>query len=242
MRRPLALASLALASLGGVGAAQVTLTGVEPGATANGIVANGVGEVRVRPSRAVVYFTVETSAESGVLAASENGVRRTKVLDTLAVMGYPATEVPTYAYAAGPAMDVPMRQPGPTTPRFTSKAGLQVTVSPLARLEDVVHAILWVGDTQIQYVAYEADDQEARARAIEAAVTQAQRDAEAMARAAGGRLGPLLQLTTLPDFVGWNASRAMLLERAISMRGPTLVPSDMAVRVIVQGRWEFRPR
>lgn len=239
--RVLLVLLLAVGLAPGAAAGQVAFT-AEAASDAPGIYATGVGEMPVSPTRAVVFFTVETGAASGVLAASENAVRRKRLLDTLTAMGYRAADIPTYAYAVGPTADAPMRPPGPAAERFTGRVGLQVVVSPVSRLEDVIHAILWVNDTQIQMVSFEADDPDARNRAIEAAVAQAQRDAEAMAHAAGGRLGPLLQLSTFPDFTGWASSRAIALERAVSMRGPTLVPSDVAVRVTVHGRWEFRPR
>jgi hypothetical protein len=66
-------------------------------------------------------------------------------------------------------------------------------------------------------------------------LTAAREDADALAKAAGGRLGPLRMVTTTPEVPAVAAREAM----AMSMLpgGVPAVRRDVLVYVVVQARW-----
>ena len=83
--------------------------------------------------------------------------------------------------------------------------------------------------------------------AIAVAAAQAQRDADELARAAGGSLGRLLSMSSTPinSMQGYFPSDTYFSTIAEGMGGmayPTMInPRDMSVSVSVFGRWEFVP-
>jgi uncharacterized protein YggE len=124
----------------------------------------------------------------------------------------------------------------PSGDRYVARSGLQVVVHDLDRLNEVIGAALWAGAREIPQVRFEVSDRSAaHASAIELAEAQARRDAEALARTAGARLGKRRLLWITPFF-----DPAQGLQQGL-FRGAAipLVPSDVVVRVSVQARWDL---
>src|SRR5215469_12403017 len=77
---------------------------------------------------------------------------------------------------------------------------MQIETDRLERLGAYMDAGLGAGATGVSMVSFSAkNSDEARRRALVQAVSQARTDAETVARAGGGSLGPLLLLTTAPQ-------------------------------------------
>jgi hypothetical protein len=94
----------------------------------------------------------------------------------------------------------------------------------------------------VQFWATDADS--ARRAALSAAVTQAREDADAMARAAGGTLGQLLELSstaTMPTPRPLPMARAMVA--GVASSPPTdIEPGILTTNADVSGRWQFTPK
>jgi uncharacterized protein len=87
-------------------------------------------------------------------------------------------------------------------------------------------------------VMFESDrEREGRRMALEKALTAAREDATALARAAGGRLGRLLEATTQPRF--GPMATAEFGNAAVRAGNAALPPQDVVVTVVVQARWEL---
>lgn len=88
----------------------------------------------------------------------------------------------------------------------------------------------------IRFLPRDADA--ARAQALDLAFAQARRDAEALARAAGGRLGALMWVST-------DGGVTTLYETVtVSGRGATstsIPPAEVRVPASVQTQWRFEP-
>ena len=114
---------------------------------------------------------------------------------------------------------------------------------------DAARAALAAGATSISSVQFSSPStDEARRQAITLAVSQAQKDADALARAAGGSLGRLLTMssTGLGPSPGYYPIDSYSVAASDMMAGgavyPTMInPRDMTVAVSVFGRWEFIP-
>ena len=204
--------------------------------------AMGVGEVSVSPTRAVAFIAItsgDTSASGAVLA---NGERRAKVVEALAAAGFDESQVVLWGYGSGPA--TPRGRPVGTGPAvgFEAKSGVRVVVEPVNRLDEVVVAALLAGAEGTPLVQFEAPDSEdAHRDATKIAVANARVTAEAMAEAAGGRLGALRHLTTIPDY-GNVIGTSRLFAGGIPGQGVQLIPSSLSVTVQVQASWVFVPR
>ena len=125
---------------------------------------------------------------------------------------------------------------------MAARWGLRVVVDRLDRLDAVLGAAAQAGVEGTPLVLLEnTRGGQARITATEQAVAQARQQAEAMARAAGGRLGPLISLTSMSNFDGSDPSNRFFMAGGFE-RGASLVPSNVAVRASVQATWRFIPR
>lgn len=123
---------------------------------------------------------------------------------------------------------------------MAARWGVRVVVERIDRLDAVLGALAAAGIESTPHVSLEADGtDDARRRATEQAVAEARREAEAMARAAGGRLGELLNLTSMSELVPSMSGDTRFFFGQGFERGATLSPSDARIRVAVHGVWRF---
>jgi uncharacterized protein YggE len=215
------------------------------------ITASGRGEVAITPDRATVLVTVESRAASAAAAAADNSQKMKLVLQALRGAGLAQADITTSIYAVGQdprSLRVP---PGTGMPNFPVEFLARNTVrASVRRADDVgkaIDAALGAGATSIASVQFSsATTEEARGNALAMAVTQAQRDANILAKASGGTLGRLLSMSSSgsPLMAGGYASDIYVsAERELASSAfPTMINSrDLTVAVSVFGRWEFIP-
>jgi uncharacterized protein YggE len=218
------------------------------------ITAAGRGEVAVTPDRAAILVSVESRAASAAAAASANASKMTAVFQALRGAGLTQADITTSGYSVGQdprtmRMGMPFgAPPGPAVPvEFLARNTVRAIVRRLDDTGKVIDAALAAGATSIASVQFSSPSaDEARRSALATAVAQAQRDAEVLARAAGGTLGRLLSMSSgspggsaVSYSTDTNFSYAI---EAASMAYPTMInPRDVSVSVSVFGRWEFIP-
>jgi uncharacterized protein YggE len=220
------------------------------------ITASGRGEVAITPDRATVLVSVESRAPTAAAAASENSTKMSAVLDALRRSGLGQSEVTTSTYTVGQdprTMRVTTGMPEvPTLPiEFLARNTVRASVRRVDDVGKVIDAALAAGATSIASVQFSSPTtDDARRSAITMAVSQARKDAEALASAAGGTLGRLLSVSSTPSgpFTTSYASDTYFpIDQSIVAGGsaafyPTMVnPRDLTVSVSVFGRWEFMP-
>ena len=214
-----------------------------PSDTVPVITASGSGEVRVAPSRAIVYAAVAGRDTSQAAATASAISARDRVSTALTQLGIRRDAVTLWGVGLGADMPVgPMRMPpqGGEPAGSAARFGIRVVVDPISRLDAVLAALARAGVESLPYVRLEAGDETAAVReATQRAVSQARVQAESMARAAGVRLGELRSLSTLPAFNEAMAETRFFYP-GFQERGATLAPSDVTVRVVVQGTWQIR--
>lgn len=244
MRVSVGCAIAVLAALSPVSGQLVSTVGLTPLARTDTAAVNvvGLGEVRVPPTRAVVFVEVVSEDASAGGAAVANSTARSRVVEALAEIGFGEEQVSSWGFGAGraiPRTRVPA--PGQPTPpeTFQARAGLRVVVDPASRVEEVVSAVLGAGAEGIPLVQFESGPvEEAQREAARLALRNARTSAEALAEAAGGRLGELRQLSVLPNYDGLVASSRFFTSGLIN-QGVQLIPSDVSVKVQVQASWAF---
>jgi uncharacterized protein len=199
----------------------------------------GTGQRRIAPDRANVHLIVESRAGLAAAAASQNSRAVQAVLDTLrrAALDSSAT---TFSYHVGVDYDRQPMTAGEQRPlRYVARTVLRVRLTRLENVGRVIDAGLAKGATGVEGVYFEASaaEQERRSALAEAGVA-ARRDAEALAQAMGGTLGPLLSIST----AGATDPRRINMMETRLAGGTAITPGEMVIAAAVITRWQFNPR
>lgn len=204
------------------------------------ITTRGTGQVTLAPDHAQLQLGVEVIDSTASLAASRHADVLRAVIDTLLDMGFARESLPTVGYTVVPHYEFTRdsrHQVG-----YEASTTVRLTIWELARIGEIIEAALDAGGTTIRFVRFHSSALgAARDSAVAMAVAEARHDAEVLARAAGGTLGPLRELTTE---AGSQPLTFRAAERAAfeSQRAVVITPQDVVVVVSVVGRWQFLPR
>ncbi len=206
----------------------------------NQIVVTAQGVVEVTPDRARVTLGVETDAKTAQEAAQQNAATQARIIEAVRRAGIPAASIRTTGYNVAP------RQQYIPETRTWRVDGYQVTnlvvvvVEPVAKAGEVIDAALEAGANRVAGLTFEVKDATApREQAIEQAVARARREAEIAARAAGGELSGLLELTLNSYDESPRPMMEMVAMRADAAQTP-ISEGTQAVTVSVTTRWEFQ--
>jgi uncharacterized protein YggE len=233
VRHATALSTLLLPAAFLLGSGATLRAQVAPGPrAASEILTSGDGEATLTPDRALLRVGMQTNAKTAADASARNAAKVEAVIAALRKLGYRTDSLRTVGFGVTPNYDY---EGGRRLVDYQASATIAVTVHRLDRLGSTLDAVLEAGASDISGIAFESDrEQEGRAVALERALRKARGDAAAIARAAGGRLGRLLEVSTQPQM------RPMMAQ-AMEMRASNVVlpPQDVVVNVFVQARWEF---
>jgi uncharacterized protein YggE len=209
------------------------------------IVTTGTARVEVSPDRAELLLAVETRGATGALAGEENARVVTAILDSLRRgFGLTDRDLATQGYSLQPQM-VYERDKAPRVEGYRAVNMIRVRADQIAQVGGMIDAALKKGATNIAGLQFTVRDTErVRREALAAAVAQARGDAEAMAAAAGGRLGALIELVNgEPEFF-----RPQRMEMAMAARGDMVSAAPTPIQVgeqevvaRVNARWVFEP-
>jgi uncharacterized protein len=201
------------------------------------VVVTGRGEVTLAPDEATVVLAMETHAGSAAAAGAQNAQRIRAIRDALVRLGIPADSIATIGYSVSPDY-----QGGRDRPNgYIAANTLRVKTRRVDQLGEIVDAALAAGANRVGYVQFGSSrTAEARRAALAQAIAEARLDAEAMARAGGGALGPLLELNTVNLARGDVpvALQGVRIRGAASAETP-ITPTDINVQVSVTARWSF---
>lgn len=205
------------------------------------IIASGQGEARATPDRATIYIGVETQAATAAEASADNARRTRAVLDTLRATGLASGQLSTENYSVRPDMAFVNGQ-SPRITGYTVSNEVRATVPSIARVGAIIDAALAKGANQVSRLDMESSQADsARHVAIANAVTAARADAEAMARAAGGHLGALLELSSNAS-PGPRPMYSMVAGGVARGGAPTPIEAgEQTITATVSARWTFVP-
>jgi uncharacterized protein YggE len=235
---------LAVASIASGASAQ---TGPIPNANAPEISTMARGDVNLLADRAYVNFSIETRNASASEAGRMNSQRTVTLIDALKNAGVAQSDIVTSGYS----VEQDYESDGKRSPRpvgFVVRNSIRVTLAKVENVGRIIDAGLAGGAMQVSVLQLgPADTNDARRRALALAVEAARRDAEAMATAAGGSLGRLIQLTsyTAPTQMARELAYNQIVVTGAATggyNGPTPFSArEITISATAQGRWEFIP-
>jgi uncharacterized protein YggE len=236
-RRWMLLAMLPLlSSLSSAAGAQAPAPAVPQVPQVAQVIATGAGEMQASPDLAVIRIAVETTGTEAARAGQDNAARMSSLRQALEKAGIPAQDIATTGYSIRSELRGQERPPKERGSSFVARNGIRVTVRALDRVGATIDAALAGGANQVDDVAFRlSDDRTLRQKALALAVERARSQAQAMAAAAGGRLGPLIELSSL---AGRGEGPQMFAARAAAT---PIGPGDIVVVEQVVARWRFIP-
>lgn len=161
------------------------------------VVVSASEEVDVAPDRAHLSVSVETRGRTSQLASQDNAKIAAAILESLQRAGIAAAQIRTIGLTVNPEYRYPEGGGRPTVVGYQARNSVEVEIRNLSRVGSVVDATLAAGATNISGPSFTlANPDSARREALATAVRRAQADAEVMARAAGQKLGTVLELTS----------------------------------------------
>jgi uncharacterized protein YggE len=203
----------------------------------------GTGEAQVTPDRARLSIGVQTQAPTAADASARNARLQRAVIDTLRALGLRSEQIRTTGYNVFPeqTFDQPARRT-----RITGYNVQNTVVVELPRIDQVgpaLDAVLAKGANLVSSLQFYSSDAAAvQRRAIQDAIQQARSDADAMATAAGGRLGELLELSTGVGGRPQPMYEVQMASRAARDAAPTPISEgQQTVTAMVSARWRFVP-
>lgn len=197
------------------------------------VIASGQGLVRISPNTVRVRLGLTLHGDTASSVSRVASEKIAAVSEALAVID-PDMESPSIStYRVYPGR----RLEGMTfVTEYHVRASIEVVLHDLPRFREAVEAALGAGASSLESVQFEAAQRDsARRNALALAVEDARANAETMAKAYGGDLGPALEIS--------NAGYSGLSYRDGGFVGSSImedfadVPKDIEVRAWVTTRW-----
>lgn len=199
------------------------------------IVVTGTGSVAVDPDRARVLFSIESRAANPAEAADSTARIQAATVEALRGAGVEAGGVTSVGYSVSP--DWRHDEHGNRElAGYVATSSVLLQTSSLDRVGGLIDVALSAGVTGVRSVMFEASDVDAaRRQALAAATEQARLDAEAIARAAGGRLGRLVEITLDKP----EAEPGVVVRRYYTPPSTQLEPGQQFVTATIIAAWRF---
>ena len=210
--------------------------------TLAGVSVTATGEDQVTPDRAKLSIGVQTQAATAAAASTRNAQLQRAVFDTLRALGLAADQLTTSGYNVYPEQvyDQPTRRTRITG--YNVQNTIVVDLRKIEQVGPVLDAVLSKGANLVSSLQFYSSQAEAsRRRALAKAVENARADAEAMARASGGTLGELVELSS-GLIERPRPMMEMAMARAASADAPTPISEGtQTISATVSARWRFVP-
>lgn len=209
------------------------------------LMASGQGETKVTPDRARLEVSVQTRAATAADAGAQNAKKQQSVLDALRKVGFTSEQLSTVNYNLFPEMQYDKNGQSPRVVAYNATNTVRIDIRDVGMIGKAIDASLEAGANMISSLSfYSSNTDAARRSALASAVARARSDAEAMASAAGGSVGALMELGTsdfAPPIIYNRANMAGDMAGKMAVATP-IEPGEQTVTAIVVARWAFVPR
>jgi uncharacterized protein YggE len=222
-------------------AAQQAGAGPMPMRRAPEISTSATGEARYTPDRATISFGVQTRAATAAQASADNAVKQRAVIEAIRAKGIASEQITTVDYSLNAEQEY-NPQAGDKGPRVTGYVAtntVRVEVRKVDQVGVLIDAAIAKGANEVSSLDFHSSAPDSLRRvALADAYRQAFADATALARAAGGQLGDLVELST-----GGATSPpgpVMMAESFAKTRATTPIANgEQSMNVGLMARWMF---
>jgi len=189
------LAALALALVALAGCGQTAATTTTTGAAANTVTASGAGAAQAVPDTAEMSFGVSTTSPNAKTALEQASRSAEQIASAVKKQGVAGEDIQTQDVSVYPQTTDQNGKQAITG--YQASLSVRVNVRDISKLGEVISAANAAGANDISGPSFTvADPAPARAKAIDEAVADARKSAEAMAKAAGKSVGDVLSMSS----------------------------------------------
>ncbi len=191
MKKTLLIVSISMIAILALTACANTPVAVSTAPQVRTINANGTGEVYLVPDVAYINIGVRVDADEVSQALSKNNIQANEISQALQALGVEQKDIQTSNFNVYPMMDYGID--GQVTRRyFVVENTVYVTVRDLSNLGNLLDAVVRSGANTINGISFDVLDKvAAEAQARDTAIKNAKTEAEAIAKAAGVKLGEI---------------------------------------------------
>jgi hypothetical protein len=222
-------------------AASGVLEAQSPAPVTPQILTSAMADVELKPDRAALTFTVESRGATAARAGAETARKQRAVLDTLRALGISADQMQTVSIEITPEYVYPGENQPPKIAGYVARNSVRVDILKIDQTGILIDAGLSKEATGVGSLVFSSSKEgDARRQALEQAVGKAKAEAESMARAAGGILGSLIELSAQP-FHQQSINRPMLF-KSMAAAAPDVTPvspGQIRVSANISAKWNF---
>jgi len=204
------------------------------------IVTTSVGEVRVSPDRATISLGVQSRATTAAEAAVQNSRKQRAVIDAIKAKGIPPEQITTSNFSVIP--ETRYDREGQAAPKTTSYLVVNTVTAEIRKIDQVgpvIDVALAAGANQVNSLTFGVTAADSVRRvALAAAVAKSRADADVMARAAGGSVGSLLEITAMESYSP-PMPMAYSMAKSEANQGVPVEPGQESIRATITARWSF---
>jgi uncharacterized protein YggE len=205
------------------------------------VTTSATGEARFVPDRATISMGVQTRAPTAAKASAENATKQRAVIDAIRAQGIAPEQISTVNYSLNAEQEY-NPQAGDRAPRVTGYVATNTVRVEVRRVDQVgtlIDAAIAKGANDVSSLNFHSSQPDSLRRvALADAYKQAYADAMALARAAGGQLGELIEMST-GGYREPPQPFAMQIRGAKSMETTPIEAGELSMTVSVVARWRY---
>ena len=182
---------------------------------ASKLTVQGDGKVTASPDMATIVLGVETQNASAAGAVRENAGLMNKTINALRAAGIAENNIQTSSFSLTtmPQDQPKMASEKPKAPVFLATNQVTVKLNNTTEVGRVLDAAVSAGSNSIQQVSFDLrDPRPQNDKAMTLAIEDARRQAEVAAKAAGVKLGRVLEITEGYGYVAPTAKSALFAD------------------------------
>jgi hypothetical protein len=200
------------------------------------LVVQGEGKAMTAPDKVIIVLGVQTRDASAAIAAAENARLMNETIGALLTAGIAGDEIQTSRYSLGTEpQDEPIAgEETPKAPVFLASNIVTVSLNNTEGVGRVLDAAVSAGTNSIQEVSFDLNDPKPQKdQALTLAIEDARRKAEVAAKAAGVKLGRVLEISE-----GYGYVAAVSRSAAFDFDTP-IQPGQMEITASVTVTYEI---
>ena len=205
------------------------------------VVVSATGRVLVKPDMAEFDVVVKSDANTAETAVSETAEKYRAVQSRLRTAGISQEDAPTASFIVSPRWEWNPTLGKSVLKGYSARHVISVKVRTLEKIGQAIDAVAHGGADEVQNVNFSSSRYDSlRQKALAEAVENARRDAGIMAKAAGGRIGSLIEVSVNEPSIRVRPRLAGIAMKAAPLSAPTeIAPADQDISVNINSRWRF---